>query len=298
MIEILFGESEGVAMKLAKNYQQPDYEDGPTACLGEKPDKATFEDMFAGEAVGGTSAEVIILPFMLDIGSLKEPLDSTYRKQIILEQYGVYWNEDEKEEREELEQTVETYGKELQRMEQFAKQGESFRIWYSNKPYSLCGLCHAVSVLRKYECAISVVRLPDYVREEENTTVRYSSWGEVDAGQFYRFLPLEKELSEHEQKVFASRWDELKEEDAPLRVLINGCLVGVKEDFYDFLIRRELPEGEIIQARLIGNLLLKYPLGISDSWYMNRINHMIETGEIEVVKEADEIFRRSIRKEQ
>lgn len=51
--------------------------------------------------------------------------------------------------------------------------------------------------------------------------------------------PLEKELSEHEQKVFASRWDELKEEDAPLRVLINGCLVGVKDDFYDFLIRRE-----------------------------------------------------------
>lgn len=298
MIEILFGESEGGAMKLAKNYQEPDYEDGPTAWLGEKPDKATFEDMFAGEAVGGTSAEVIILPFMLDIGSLREPLDGTYRKKIILEQYGVYWNEDEKEEREELEQAVETYGKELQRMEQFAKQGESFRIWYSNKPYSLCGLCHAVSVLRKYECAISVVRLPDYVREEENTTVRYSSWGEVDAGQFYRFLPLEKELSEHEQKVFASRWDELKEEDAPLRVLINGCLVGVKEDFYDFLIRRELPEGEIIQARLIGNLLLKYPLGISDSWYMNRINHMIETGEIEVVKEADEIFRRSIRKEQ
>ena len=61
MIEILFGESEGGAMKLAKNYQQPDYEDGPTAWLGEKPDKATFEDMFAGEAVGGTSAEVIIL---------------------------------------------------------------------------------------------------------------------------------------------------------------------------------------------------------------------------------------------
>lgn len=77
MIEILFGESEGGAMKLAKNYQQPDYEDGPTAWMGEKPDKTTFEAMFAGEAVGGTSAEVIILPFMLDIGSLKEPLDST-----------------------------------------------------------------------------------------------------------------------------------------------------------------------------------------------------------------------------
>ena len=50
MIEILFGESEGGAMRLAKNYQEPDYEDGPTAWLGEKPDKATFEDMFAGEA--------------------------------------------------------------------------------------------------------------------------------------------------------------------------------------------------------------------------------------------------------
>ena len=132
--------------------------------------------MLAGEAARGTSAEGSILPFMLDIGSLREPLDGTYRKKIILEQYGVYWKEDEKEEREELEQAVERYGKELERMEQFAKQGESFRIWYSNKPYSLCGLCHAVSVLRKYECAISVVRLPDYVREEENTTVRYSYW--------------------------------------------------------------------------------------------------------------------------
>lgn len=147
MIEILFGESEGGSMKLAKNYQQPNYKDGPTAWIGGKPDKATFEDMFAGEAVGGTSAEVIILPFMLDIGSLKEPLDGTYRKKIILEQYGVYWNEDAKEEQEELEQAVEIYGKELQRMEQFAKQGESFRIWYSNKPYSLrtlpCSQCAA-----------------------------------------------------------------------------------------------------------------------------------------------------------
>ena len=175
MIEILFGESEGVAMKLAKNYQQPDYEDGPTAWLGEKPDKATFEDMFAGEAVGGTSAEVIILPFMLDIGSLSEPLDGTYRKKIILEQYGVYWNEDEKEEREELEQAVETYVKELQRMEQFAKQGESFRIWYSNKPYSLCGLCHA-SRLKQEMALLKDAILTDSDLEKDEVLQKHAEW--------------------------------------------------------------------------------------------------------------------------
>ncbi len=76
-------------MKLAKNYQQPNYEDGPTAWLGEKPTKphlkTCLQEKRLAELCGGHYTAIYV-----DIGSLKEPLDSTYRKQIILEQYGVW----------------------------------------------------------------------------------------------------------------------------------------------------------------------------------------------------------------
>jgi hypothetical protein len=44
----------------------------------------------------------------------------------------------------------------------------------------------------------------------------YTSWSEIDAGKFCKFLTLQKELSSHEIQTFASSWAELKEEKSTL----------------------------------------------------------------------------------
>ncbi|MGH4124338.1 MAG: hypothetical protein ACREV6_15535 [Clostridium sp.] len=85
MIEVLFGESECGAMKAAKNYRKPDFDNGATGWIGKKPSKDELEKMFNGKVVGGNSSEVICIPFGLDIGDINVSIDNEYRKKLIFD---------------------------------------------------------------------------------------------------------------------------------------------------------------------------------------------------------------------
>ena len=81
MIEVLFGESEAASMKAAKNTVVIGGVNGPTsAWVAGK--KRPSEKPFAGW-LDGTAEEVVCLGFMLDIGDVKKPVDSSYRKELI-----------------------------------------------------------------------------------------------------------------------------------------------------------------------------------------------------------------------
>lgn len=81
-----------------------------------------------------------------------------------------------------------------------------------------------------------------------------------------------------------------------MRAVVNGKVIGVPEDFYDHIIRKEIPDGEIVMGRLIANILGKYRLGIGDWWYAKRIKKMIEHGELVVVQKQKKIYRQVLRK--
>ena len=89
-----------------------------------------------------------------------------------------------------------------------AKDGIPIRIWKSNAPYSTCGFYFVCNILRSNDCNISVVSLPKYNLIFENEIVEYSHWGEVEAGEFDQFLPLEKQLT-----WYALRIDKMIEEN-------------------------------------------------------------------------------------
>lgn len=61
------------------------------------------------------------------------------------------------------------------------------------------------------------------------------------------------------------------------------------EDAYDVSIRRALAEvpREFREGRLLGDLLGKYALGVSDGWLAMRIEDMVQSGELAVVREAE-----------
>lgn len=295
MIEVMFGESEGGAMKVAKNYRKPDFNRGAIAWFGKKPSKEEFDKMFDGQAVGGNSTEVVCIPFILDIGDITVPIESEYRKNLILDLYTMNGFGDENT-LKSLEDAWDKYLNEIERLKYYASHGENIRLWYSDAPYSLCGFYYVCNLLRENDCKISTVKLPQYMQLSENEIQFYTSWGEIDAGKFYKFLPLEKVLSTCEIRSFASNWVELKEEKSTLRAVVNGKVIGVPEDFYDHIIRTEIPEDEFVMARLIGNILGKHPLGVGDWWYAKRIIKMIEFGELVVVKKQKEIYSQVLKK--
>lgn len=77
-------------------------------------------------------------------------------------------------------------------------------------------------------------------------------------------------------------------------------LRSLPEDAYDFSIRRALAEAsrEFREGRLLGDLLGRYALGVSDGWLAMRIEDMMQSGELAVVREteADRPYSRVLRR--
>lgn len=291
MIEIMFGESEAASMKAAKSTIVIGKVNGPVSVwmAGKKtpPPKP-----FAGW-IEGTPEEVICLGFMMDIGNIKEPMESPYRRELIYSMYAQNQWEQEVEIKEELKNAGKVYVKELQRLKDALDHGEPVRIWYSDAPYSRCGFYSLCQILKEYGNAMSVVKLPEYVVLDKKI-ISYQNWNEVSAEEFAGFLPYEKPLSREEVRMYAMLWSGLVEDNSPLRAVVNGKVLSVPEDFYDFLIWKWLKNVPVKEARLIGTILGHSQLGVGDWWYARRIESYIAQGKIRVVEASENKYARMI----
>lgn len=294
MIEVLFGESEAGSMKAAKSKIVIGAVNGPVS-IWMAGKKAPPEKPFCGW-IEGTSEEVVCLGFIMDIGDIREPMVSPYRSKLLYSMYAQnQWEEDEEAEKS-LREAGGFYAGELQRLKDFLDKGESVRIWYSDAPYSRCGLYSLCRILKGYDNDICAVKLPEYALQGK-TIVSYHSWGEVSAEEFAGFLTHERPLSREEICRYALLWSSLMEENSPLRTVINGKVVSVSEDFYDFLIWKWLKDDPVKEARLIGNILGHEQLGVGDWWYAHRIDHYIKQGKIRVVEDSENKYARMIGRE-
>lgn len=277
MIEVLFADSEVASMKAAKN-------------------------VIAGTKwIQGAPEEVICLSYMLDIGDINKEICSQYRKDLIYSLYnqGQWDNGNQTDEifDQEFQNAVDLYMQEIHRLTAYLNAGNFIRVWYSDAPYSRCGLyylCHFLYyVLKKYTDKIYVVKLPEYIVREKNI-ILYQTWGEVAAEEFARFLPCEKILTKQEVHMCALLWNELVTDNSPLRAMVNGKIIGVPEDFYDFIIFKKLTHKPVKVCRLIGDILGSYPIGIWDWWYAKRILYYIKIGKIKVLSDSEKLYARLI----
>lgn len=291
MIEVLFGESEAASMKAAKSTIIAGHVDGPTSIwmVGKKtPPERTFTGW-----VEGTAEEVVCLGFMLDIGNIKESVDSQYRKNLIYSMYAQNQYSNNPEIDEELKLTGKVYENELLHLREYLEDGETIRIWYSDAPYSRCGFYSLCRMLQNYNNEVHVVKLPEYV-VKKTSIISYRSWGDVSAEEFAGFLSYEKVLTKEEVRMYALLWTELTEDNSPLRVVINGRVTGVKEDFYDFLIWKRLTYKPIKEARLIGDILGYFRIGMGDWWFARRIEYFIQQDKIKVLEDSENKYARMI----
>lgn len=298
MIEVLFGESEAGSMKAAKSDVIVGKTDGPVAVWMAGKKKPPEKENTGW--IPGTAQEVICLGFMLDIGDIKEPADSKYRRELICSLYAQEEWETDPEMEAALKDAADVYVNERIRLENYLKDGEKIRIWYSDAPYSRCGFYSLCAMLQKHlavsKCRneICVVKMPEYSVQDDSITC-WQNWGEVSAEEFAAFLPYERELTEDEIRMYTGLWNDLVEENSPLRTLINGQIIGVPETFYDFLIWKKLTKEPVKEARLIGDILGNYRLSVGDWWYAKRIDCFISQGKIEVVWDSKTKYARMIR---
>lgn len=233
--------------------------------------------------LGGTPSDVLGLSLGLDMEDIREPLGEARRE--LLRRW--YDGNDEAAD-QDWQETLES----ADRL-RACGTGDAVRIWVDHTPSSACGLLHAASLLKDTKAAVSVVPLPHW-REEGKAVVSYQGWGEVEPELFGQFLSREEPVPPVALGAMAHRWEALRQENAPLRAVVNGQVRSVGEDFYDEMLRRHIPEGEAKIASIIGDVLGWEKPGIGDIWLVERIRWMLSAGELRMVREDRERFYRSV----
>lgn len=264
MIEVLFGESDAGSMKAALH----------SGKLGE---------------------DAVCLAFQLDVGDIKKPVTSEYRAKLLYSLlYGEQWGAD-REAKKELKRLGRVYSRELDKLTWYVNDGEDIRVWYSEAPYSMCGLMWLCAWFREYSRTrkIYAVKLPNIISNGDTAVMR-SSWGEVKPGEFAKLLPLQRRLQPIEIVMNAVDWDGLRSQNAPLRAVVNGSVISVPASFYDFLIWKYLGDSPVKEAYLIGEILGENPLGIADWWYARRIDKFIAQKRIKIIENSPEKYARII----
>jgi hypothetical protein len=306
MVEIVFSDSAGGSLKLAQHYGSGEYCGGAVGVIinhsdGSKPTKAEIEnaqhefekrERIAWEKavpLGGNINDVFSLNLAWSVGCITDSGVGKERLAVLKRLFSTYPRDIGKAAAEKLHQNA---IKSLEAIRNRAQNGETLRIWYSNVPDEMCGFYWLMSLLKGWKLSsvkVVFIKLPEWEIEDE-TLIQQNSWGEVEPGKWHRYLSLQKAAPPALLQATTLRWAELQQENAALRAVVNGRSQSVPENFYDHFILREIAaeSGEFHEANLIGRILGKYQLGISDSWLALRIEEMICAGKLESVTSAPE----------
>ena len=276
MLEVVF--SESAAGSLAAAIGKKAGGQGQASAFAQKNRGAK------AAALAGSRADICSFPLYLGFGAIDEAGIGPLREQAIAALMGAYPAEGA----QAAQAFLQTARSSLEKLLSRAKQGEPLRIWASGQPDDACGLCWLMEQLmdaRLEKLDAALVLLPGFCEKPGGTAVLHSSWGELSAPEWSRMAGLGRKIPAALCQAMAACWQQLRAQNAPLRAVVSGRLVSAPAAFYDSLILRELeaePQ-EFSQARLIGRLLGKYPLGLGDAFFALRLEQFVRDGALQEV---------------
>ena len=308
MLELVFDHSLAGAMRQAKGHpwgvtisqgvkfyvRTDDAEETPPESWSEP---CTIKTDWNGEVLEGTAADVVPLSLGLHIGDLSgmEGADISARMEVLRQLDDPWEKISEPGWKKDWEQNLET----LARLERAKGEGEPVRIWATAWcPHEVCGLYHACQLLGDAKGPVYWVCPPEEIVRKDGTLEVVHGLGQFPPETLGDLAAGAVELHPELRRLHANHWKELVKENAPLRAVVNGTVMSVPEDFYDFAVRRNLTEDEPKKmGSVIANTLQQVP-GIGDTWLYLRIMEMVGMGEVQIVEPAtpDHPYSAKIRK--
>lgn len=166
-----------------------------------------------------------------------------------------------------------------------AHSGEPLRIWLGTSGEDLCMLAWFAAQLEQHQLTSARVylnQLPEKYNLPQGGAVSWSDWGEVGPAEWGILdRALRREAPAEFLSEQAAVWHRLQSENTQLRIVENGIIRSVPQDYYDGLIQAELDRqpNEFHEARLIGSLVGSQ-LRMPDTWIAGRIEPMIASGRL------------------
>jgi hypothetical protein len=168
----------------------------------------------------------------------------------------------------------------LKQLDEVAERGLPIRIWWSDLSEDVCGFLWLCEALADKGARVFEIHVPlSFVRGEALVTL--SSLGELLYDDIERLglTKFEKPLTRQQRKVYRYGWRDLRSDNTPVRVNINGQLVSQPINFYDQFLLSQVSSKQFRNVvRVIGETLGRYPVGAPDWWYRHRIDYLISKG--------------------
>lgn len=284
MLEVVFGQNVDISLLMAQRYGEGPFPEGRLPGFmfygEEEPSQEEREKLYADYLaierekwentvpLGGNKNDIYGFDLILDIGGIGDAFIEERKRVMHRFDYA------------ELDQAERRIKENLERLEAFCQRvydGEEVRLWFGRNSEDMCGmlwLCYEMVSRNLPLDKVNFVKLP----EEKLST------GELGDAEWSQYTALQTLIEPEEIQFYASQWEALRDANAPLRVVVNDCVLSATEDFYDEAIWQEVEkkEGDFYQTKLIGRML-DQSIGIRDSWLAYRFDCFLEADKLELV---------------
>lgn len=170
--------------------------------------------------------------------------------------------------------------KQIEQLKSAIVAGEPLRVWWSETADDQLGFYWFCQLTQRVTNQVTQVLVPLMLPKAKKWSALYrvSHLGELDFADIQSVLQNEHSLSVNERQSYANGWQAVLEENAPLRVSLNGTVVGVSEAFFDhFLSVEKLTNWPA--TRVIGEAMGNYSVDVPDWWYRYRLDRLSSKGD-------------------
>lgn len=234
--------------------------------------------------------KILCLNFMLEQGRIDEPADSQYRSDYILDLFTQNGYVTDIKDIEEMKSSIAKYSRDLNLLKEYAARQEPIRVWNEMSPASIAGFYHLCAELDPYDVGFKYIEIPRRFHNP-NYTIRKSSLQTSLYDRLEELMSLEMDVPYFDVNYYASLWNDLVDENATLRAMVNGQLISVPDNMFDFIILKHLdvPKQELA---VIGEIMTTDQKRLSDYWIAKRIGQLIDEGMIEILENSQYPYER------
>lgn len=239
-----------------------------------------------------TNDKIVALPFYLEQGDIREDFDSQYREDYLLDLLTQNGYVTEISEIEEIKDGIKLAIRNLNWLLEQAEKGEPIRIWNEMTPSAICGFYHLCSLLEPMGIDVQYIEIPRRFHNP-NYTVINSSLETSLYDRLDELLDREMTIRYFDVNYYSSIWQYLVNENSPLRAMVNGQMISVPDDMFDFIILKhlEVPKQEVA---VIGDIITKDQKRLHDAWIAKRIQRLIDEGKIVVLEDNTYPYERTL----
>ncbi|MFJ8356657.1 DUF1835 domain-containing protein [Bacillus paramycoides] len=163
-------------------------------------------------------------------------------------------------------------------------------LWHGENASDAIGVRFVLSLLQDKNIQFEEVNITDFshhieykVQDLQGKEIPHvhKSLAAMPSELIFEALQMKKELSKEQIQIFIQDWEKCSQSNGVLRILVDGKITNVSEDYYDAAIL-ELTSNEYQRAiRIVGEILGRNEQSIGDTYLNFRVQQLIQQGKLD-----------------